>query len=430
MKAIVIDASKSARMIISATLESHGFFTDSVSYEKDAMALIQQNNYQLICVNKTLGSIDCRLFCSKLRATPSTQSTPIIMFSALAEQDPESFMVFGITEIFSKNDIFAFSDYVKSLSKTINSNFLYGGRILYVEDSMSIANITISVLNEHGYEVSHITTGEEAIKLYDDEEQVFDLVMTDIILAGKISGTAVVRHIRGKEKKHKSPISIPISILAMSSFDDSSRKVALFQAGVNDYVPKPVMTEELLARVDNLILNQELFKQLEVQRERLEELAMTDQLTGLYNRHYLLDSATKKISAAKRHNIDLCLVVIDIDFFKSFNDKHGHAMGDLVLTKVAELLSSHVRNNDIVARFGGEEFVILYDYCPLAKAVEKTEVLRKALEQLKPEGLTVTASFGLAQFNPQDKDFDGLFIRADEGVYQAKGNGRNCVVSV
>ncbi|MBA6326646.1 diguanylate cyclase [Colwellia sp. MB02u-6] len=429
MKALVIASSKSVRTIIRVTLESHGFFTDSVSDEKDAIALIQQNNYQLICVNKTLGSSDCRLFCSKLRASPATQSTPIIMLSALVEQDPESFMVSGITEIFSKNDISSFSDYVQSLSKTIdNSNFISDGRILYVEDSMSIANSTVPVLNKRGYEVSHITTGEEAIKLYDDEEQDFDLVMTDIILAGKISGTAVVRHIRGKEKKHKSPIPIPI--LAMSSFDDSSRKLALFQAGVNDYVPKPIMAEELLARIDNLILNRKLFKQLEVQRERLEELAMTDQLTGLYNRHYLLDSASKKISAAKRHNIDLCLVVIDIDFFKSFNDKHGHAMGDLMLTKVAELLSSHVRNNDIVARFGGEEFVILYDYCPLAKALEKTEVLRKALEQLKPEGLTLTASFGLAQFNPQDKDFDGLFVRADEGVYLAKGNGRNCVVSV
>jgi two-component system cell cycle response regulator len=215
MKALVIAPSKSVRTIIRVTLESHGFFTDSVSDEKDATALIQQNNYQLICVNKTLGSSDCRLFCSNLRATPATQSTPIIMLSAMVEQDPESFMMSGVTEIFSKNNISSFSDYVENLSKTIdNSNFICDGRILYVEDSMSIANSTVPVLNGRGYEVNHITTGEEAIKLYDDEEQDFDLVMTDIILAGKISGTAVVRHIRGKEKKHKSPIPIPI--LAMS----------------------------------------------------------------------------------------------------------------------------------------------------------------------------------------------------------------------
>ena len=426
MKALVVDPSKLARMIINMTLKSHGIIIDSVGCEKEALSLIKKNKYQLICVAKTLENSDCRQFCTRLRATPATQSTPIVMLSVSDVQDAESFMALGVTEIFSKSDIPAFSNYVDSLSKTTNSNFLYGGRILYVEDSMTIAKITITVLNSHGYEVSHITTAEEAIELYDDN--VYDLVITDIILAGKISGTGVVRHIRASEKEQKVPF--PISILAMSGFDDTSRKLALFKAGVNDYVPKPIMNEELLARVDNLILNQHLYKQLEVQRQGLEELAMTDQLTGLYNRHYILDNASKKISAAKRHNIDLCMVVIDIDFFKSFNDDHGHAVGDLVLIKVAELLSNHVRNNDIVARFGGEEFVILYEHCSLINAVDKTEALRKSLEQLKPEGLKVTASFGIAQFSEEDKDFNGVFARADIAVYQAKDNGRNCVVFV
>jgi len=426
MKALVIDPSSFARMVIKMTLEGHGIFTDSVSCEEEALSLIKKTNYKLICVARTLKEGDCRIFCAKLRANPATQSTPIVMLSVSGEQEPSSFMALGITEIFSKNDIPAFSSYVENLNKSTQSSFLYGGRILYVEDTMSVAQLTIAILNEHGYEVSHITTGEEAIELYDSQD--FDLVMTDIILAGKISGTAIVRYIRDSETKNKTPIPIPI--FTMSSFDDVSRKLALFQAGINDYVLKPIMSEELLARVDNLILNQHLFKQLEVQRQRLEEMAMTDQLTGLYNRHYLLDSASKKINAAKRHNIDLCLVVLDIDFFKAFNDEHGHAMGDLVLTKVAELLSSHVRDNDIVARFGGEEFIILYDHCSLTQAVEKTEALRKILEELKPKGLTVTASFGVAQFNQQDKDFHGLFSRADEAVYKAKDNGRNCVAFV
>jgi len=426
MKALVVDPSQFARMIINMTLKSHGIITDSVSTEKEALSLIQDNTYQLICVARTLQDSDCRLFCSRLRAIHSTQSTPIVMLSFSEVQETESFMALGVTEIFSKSDIPTFSNYVDSLSKSTRSNSLYGGRILYVEDSMTIAKITIAVLNENGYEVSHITTGEEAIKLYNEKN--YDLVMADIILAGKISGTGLVRHIRDTERKQKVPI--PISILAMSSFDDTSRKLALFKAGVNDYVPKPILNEELLARVDNLIINQHLYKQLEVQRQGLEELAMSDQLTGLYNRHYLLENASKKISAAKRHNIELCLVVVDIDFFKLFNDDHGHAMGDLVLIKVGELLSNHVRNNDVVARFGGEEFVILYEHCPLIDAVDKTEDLRKMLEELKPEGLTVTASFGIAQFNVKDIDFNGLFARADKAVYQAKGNGRNCVVFV
>jgi two-component system cell cycle response regulator len=426
MKALVVDPSKLARMIINMTLEGHGVFTDSASCEEEALSLIKKNSYQLICVARTLESGDCRAFCAKLRATPTTQSTPIVMLSVSDEKDPESFMALGITEIFSKNDMPAFSSFIESLYKNNKGNFLYGGRILYVEDTMSIAQLTIAILNEHGYEVSHITTGEQAIKLYDGQD--FDLVMTDIILPGKISGTAIVRYIRSSEAKNEVPIPTPI--LAMSSFDDTSRKLALFQAGINDYVLKPIMNEELLARVDSLILNQHLFKQLEVQRQRLEELAMTDQLTGLYNRHYLLDCASKKINATKKHKSDLCLVVMDIDLFKSFNDDHGHVMGDLVLAKVAELLSCYVGERDTVARFGGEEFVILFEQCSLPQAVDKTEVLRKRIEQLKPEGLTVTASFGVAQFNQQDHAFQGLFARADRAVYQAKDNGRNCVAFV
>ncbi|PCH58908.1 MAG: diguanylate cyclase response regulator, partial [SAR86 cluster bacterium] len=223
--------------------------------------------------------------------------------------------------------------------------------------------------------------------------------------------------------------SLPVSILAISSYEDNARTLSLFQAGVNDYVRKPVIDQELLARVDNLVLNHRLLKELEEQQQHLERIAMTDQLTGLYNRHYLMDVAQKKIASIKRHSVKLSLIVIDIDFFKKINDAHGHTMGDLILTQVGGLFKELTRDEDVVARIGGEEFVILLDACSLKHAFTKAEEIRKALEEANFENLNVTASFGVAQYGEDDKDFGALFMRADKATYLAKDNGRNTVAT-
>jgi two-component system cell cycle response regulator len=138
----------------------------------------------------------------------------------------------------------------------------------------------------------------------------------------------------------------------------------------------------------------------------------------------------KKIAVAKRHNVNVCLMVIDIDYFKKVNDTHGHAVGDAVLSQVAESLAASVRNEDIVARYGGEEFVVILDHCPLDAAIEKANRLRETVEKLKPENLKVTASFGVTQYNRDAlEDFSALFSRADKALYDAKESGRNKVAT-
>ena len=155
---------------------------------------------------------------------------------------------------------------------------------------------------------------------------------------------------------------------------------------------------------------------------------MTDQLTSLYNRHYLVDTAPKHLSEARRHNYPLSVVVIDLDHFKSINDTHGHTVGDVVLRETGNMLANAVRDEDVVARFGGEEFVALLSHCDLQSALSKTEDLRAKLEALKPAGLTVTGSFGVASYDPErHDDFSQIFSDADKAVYEAKDSGRNCV---
>jgi len=186
--------------------------------------------------------------------------------------------------------------------------------------------------------------------------------------------------------------------------------------------------QALNENLENQVANRT--KELEVQRQKMYELAMKDQLTQLYNRHYLLEIAAKSINEAERFNDPLSIIVIDIDHFKKLNDTHGHQLGDQVLESVAELLKAEMRSSDVAARFGGEEFVLLLSHCALAEAQAKAEDLREKIQQLTPCDIEITASFGVSALESLtgEGSFDALFKLADHALYQAKDEGRNRVV--
>jgi diguanylate cyclase (GGDEF)-like protein len=167
---------------------------------------------------------------------------------------------------------------------------------------------------------------------------------------------------------------------------------------------------------------------LKRKRDQYQGMAMHDQLTGLHNRYYLHEMATQKLSEATRHQHSMCLLVLDLDKFKLINDSHGHLVGDDVLKKLALLLIEHNRAEDIVARIGGEEFVILLDHCSAKEAICKAELLRKKVAKLNPQGIAITISIGVAKLKREGETFEKILERADNAVYQAKSDGRNCVV--
>ena len=140
------------------------------------------------------------------------------------------------------------------------------------------------------------------------------------------------------------------------------------------------------------------------------------------------DALKRKVSHAKRHGEALCIIMADIDHFKKVNDTFGHLMGDKILKAVAEILQESARKEDIAARFGGEEFVLILDNCKAADAALKAEKLRAQIEALHPEGINVTASFGVAAFDATLKDHEELLKHADSALYQAKNEGRNRVI--
>jgi diguanylate cyclase (GGDEF)-like protein len=167
--------------------------------------------------------------------------------------------------------------------------------------------------------------------------------------------------------------------------------------------------------------------------DRLVASALRDPLTGLFNKRYLLDRLDRELRFARRHDTALSLLMIDLDHFKAINDTHGHLAGDAVLANLAKVLTRALRNEDVVARFGGEEIAIILRAIPLAPAITLADRLRGRIEQtLTPHGglqLKATASIGAAGFpSTQAETVEELIAAADRALYKAKGGGRNRVM--
>ncbi|MDJ0852661.1 MAG: GGDEF domain-containing protein, partial [Myxococcota bacterium] len=175
--------------------------------------------------------------------------------------------------------------------------------------------------------------------------------------------------------------------------------------------------------------NQELHRMNEV----FLQLSITDELTRLHNHRFFRDHLPLEISRAERTGEPLCLVLIDLDDFKQLNDRFGHAVGDAVLRKVADVMRAAVRDMDLLARYGGEEFALLASQTSLEGAVSLAEKIRSAIARANfsvvdpegPKGVRVTASFGVAQYRGDEK---ALFTEADRALYRAKAQGKDCVV--
>jgi diguanylate cyclase (GGDEF)-like protein len=179
--------------------------------------------------------------------------------------------------------------------------------------------------------------------------------------------------------------------------------------------------------------NQDFIKrnvELQDMQKRLQMLASHDELTGLFNRRYVLERIEEKLPQIKRHQLNFCIMIMDVDHFKNVNDEYGHAAGDDVLRTTAEILTRELRQDDIVARYGGEEFLMLLPMTELSSAEMLVERLRSTIEKqtylFEGVRISVTASFGITQYALNDTA-DKMIDRADKALYQAKLAGRNCV---
>ncbi len=285
--------------------------------------------------------------------------------------------------------------------------------ILLVDDEPANIQLIAGYIKDD-YQIKVATSGEQSLKIANSNDKP-DLILLDVDMP-IMTGYEVCRKLKEKPETNTIPI---IFITAMQTEEDEEKALEL---GAVDFLTKPVRPAILIARIRTQII-------LKKQHDALVNLAMRDQLTGLYNRHYLIEMANHRLARAMRQKVAVSVLILDVDHFKSINDNHGHTTGDIVLKSLADLLKQQCRQEDILARFGGEEFLIVFDECDEKNATQIAERIKQKIEALQPANMTITASIGIAQLNTGKEGFTELVKRADDSLYHAKNTGRNRVVN-
>lgn len=304
-------------------------------------------------------------------------------------------------------------------------------KLLLIEDSPTQGEQISAQLRDLGYEVTWAQSGMSGVKMARQTSP--DLVILDVIL-DDLDGFAVCRWLKMHSETRETPV------IMLTARGDIKDRVEGLNIGADDYLAKPVVPDELEARIFAALRTRNSQRELRQRNTELESMlhhveamAITDPLTGLFNRRRLDDVLRREWAVTQRYKNSLSCIMIDIDHFKKINDQYGHAAGDDVLKQVATLVRSRLREVDLAARFGGEEFVILLPQTDKEGALILAERLRSTICE-KPipangKDLTVTASFGVsANRDVVEGDPEDLLRGADIALYHAKNDGRNRVV--
>lgn len=284
--------------------------------------------------------------------------------------------------------------------------------VVLIVDDVRVNLQTLAHILKNEYTIKIAQGGRQAVELA-SQEPIPDLILLDVGMPD-VGGYEVCRLLREDSVTANIPV---IFVTGKDTVEDEEYGLSL---GAVDYITKPIHPSIVKARVKTHIT-------LKQQHDLLTSMAMRDQLTQLYNRHYFTDMFMSKISHAVRHNKPLSIMMVDIDHFKSINDTYGHLVGDSVLKSIAHVMAQNARTEDIAARFGGEEFILVLDNCTLEDALQKAEHLREQIQTLRPEGIDVTGSFGVVQLDDTINTATRMLDSVDKALYKAKKEGRNRV---
>jgi len=296
--------------------------------------------------------------------------------------------------------------------------------VLVADDDRVTREYVAGLLRGNGMRVETAPDGRAALNIA--REGNVDLVLLDVMMPG-LDGIDCCRLIKSMTQDRFLPV-----ILLTAKSDPKSRVEGL-RIGADDYLGKPFDERELLARVHGMLRIKNMHDDVRDARERLEELSVRDELTGLYNYRYLTTRLGEEFKRAERYKDPLACVMIDLDYFKRVNDGHGHDVGDTVLREVARRLKREVREIDVVARYGGEEFLLILPSTHFSGALTVADRVWRAMREVPIQapsgvGLTVTLSAGVALYPSRDvRSKDDLLKAADRALYQAKDDGRDRV---
>jgi diguanylate cyclase (GGDEF)-like protein len=296
--------------------------------------------------------------------------------------------------------------------------------ILIIEDSASQRAEARAALRRSGLfeRILEADNGLRGLKLLLSEP--VDLVLCDLELPG-LDGDKLLRMARSARGRQ-------IPFLVLTAVTDYDRTARLLRDGASDAITKPFHAVDLIARIELHLKLERLQRELIEKNKMLEQLSITDSLTGLRNRRFLTEILSVEFQRALRYGTDLTLLMADLDHFKQVNDRHGHLAGDEVLCAVAERLQRRLRASDIGGRYGGEEFLVILSHSSAEGGVVLAEHWRADVEENPVEladgtPILTTLSIGVASHSPTFRDASELIAAADSALYRAKEWGRNQV---
>jgi len=312
---------------------------------------------------------------------------------------------------FVLKDSMASLEYIVTLTARILHN--KHKTVLVVDDSKTSLNHIRNFLERHLYKVALEDDPKKALDTI--SSQNISLVVVDYYMPN-MKGTDLIQEIRKYHSKDE------VEIIGISS--DEKSAIHFLKYGANDFIRKPFEIEEFLHRVNNL--SQQLDN-----IEYLKNIVNTDFLTKIYNRKYFFEEGKKYFDKSKNEHSTFCVAMIDIDDFKRVNDTFGHDVGDIAIKTIANILKEKTKGDDIVARFGGEEFAVILKDISLENSIKMFESICKEVSEKKiyiedDKSINITVSIGIT--NKKEESLQKMLKVADERLYIAKNSGKNKVV--
>jgi len=446
---LIVDDDPLNVKLLSAKLPADQFEPLPAFNGEEALHRTIEDNPDLILLDIMMPDMDGYEVSHRLKTNPATEGIPIILVTALdGSEDKIRGFEAGADEFLNKpvndielltriNSLLRLRRYREQLLSRTQSEKGFSGdralldpaeaavcpaRILLVEDDDRDALMIRTMFAGEPCHIETVRSGEEALKQV--QQEPFDLVLLDVLLPGW-DGFEVCRQLKGHHQTKD------LQIILITCLSDLDNKVRGVELGADDYLIKPVNSRELKARVKVLIKKKRYLDQRRNDCERAVNSAICDGLTGLNNQTYFKKFLDLEIIRSERQKYPIGLMIIDVDNFKRINDQLGHLAGDLILKELAQLIKNNVREIDLSARYGGDEFVVVLPYTDQAEAGQIVERLQDALVQWgttkgSPLGREpITVSIGVASYPDHGVNAEELIQKADEALYRAKKEGKN-----
>lgn len=445
---LVVDDMQINLRLMEVRLNDEYFDVLTAASGPEALAICSRQNIDLVLLDVMMPDMDGYEVCRRLKADPMTHHIPVVLITALdqpsdrvrgLEAGADDFLtkpvrdlplfsrLRGLTRLKLLTDelrvradatvsVISRSDMLAQLA-----NAGTDGSILIVNEDPRSGERTKGLLR-----TEHRVTTATSFDVTAANASSFDLFIIDFS-ARRFDPLRLCSQIRSNDGTRQTPI------LIIASMDDEERMVRAVELGANDYLVRPIDRNELLARARTQIKRRRYDESLRQSLRESIEFAVLDPLTGLNNRRFLQSYLPMGIERSRDESKPLSLLVADIDHFKRINDGWGHDAGDAVLRQFATRVRDSIRGSDLACRYGGEEFIVLMPDTGSDDARAIAERLRKAVSDqpftIGGETLSVTISVGSATLLPLD-DEESLIKRADRGLYAAKHEGRNRVISL